>query len=160
MGWVSGVYFPTYRFGSGTVANRLFFPQLDADLLELGALIRQRLTANTTINVPSDFSTIQAALDFIAGYIDPGGFTLTVQLAEGCYAGFSCTSFPFNGFVLLNGDTGTPGNVIINTAVAVGLVGAAPTRLAWAGIRFTSTISVSDGSQVVQSGNCQYNGTG
>ena len=99
-----------------------------------GASARETLTANRTYYVRSDgsnsnsglvdsaagaFLTIQKAIDTIAGSIDLGGFTVTIQVRDGTYAGFSIFGpWVGAGTVVLVGNTTTPANCIIEQDVA------------------------------------------
>jgi hypothetical protein len=60
------------------------------------------------------FLTIQKALD-VAYTLDLGGFAVTIQVADGTYAGTILINKPFvGGLVTLQGNTTTPANCIIS----------------------------------------------
>lgn len=63
------------------------------------------------------FLTIQKAIDVISGTLDVNsGVTITIQVADGTYTG-STILYPFfgNGSITIQGNSGTPSNVIIST---------------------------------------------
>lgn len=90
---------------------------------------RELLTANRTYYVRTDgnnsndglantsggaFLTIQKAVDVVSGTVDTGGYTVTIQVADGTYAEtVSLKQFVGGGKVLIQGNTTTPGNVQI-----------------------------------------------
>jgi hypothetical protein len=86
----------------------------------IAAIARPILTADTTINVPSQYATIQAALNYSAT-IDFNGHTLTIQVAGGTYTeqllipATVGQAAPQN--LLIQGDTTTPGNVVLTWTV-------------------------------------------
>lgn len=64
--------------------------------------------------------TLQHVANLIAGTIDTGNSTVTVQIASGSYAGVQMLRpFTGSGWVVFSGDTTTPSNVVI-TAVTGG----------------------------------------
>lgn len=88
----------------------------------LAAVVRPTLLANQTVNVPSDFATLDLALAYAAS-IDLGGiFTLTIQLAAGTYNASPvfqvpvCTGQGLPRNLLIQGDTTTPANVVLHGA--------------------------------------------
>ena len=101
-----------------------------------GGSIRERLTAARTYYVRTDgsdsnnglantsggaFLTIQKAVDVIAESIDiASGVTVTIQVADGTYTGAVSKSLPFTGAgtVLINGNSGTPSNVVLASITA------------------------------------------
>lgn len=91
--------------------------------------VRQKLTAGTSFYVTTTgndstgngtaalpWLTIQHAIDYISANIDTGGFTATVNVADGTYtdAVLVTSSFTGGGTVLLNGNTTTPTNCIVS----------------------------------------------
>lgn len=97
--------------------------------------VREVLTANRTYYVRTDgsdsntgltdsaggaFLTIQAALDTIAENIDFGGYTITVDIADGTYTGAisvpRCVGQAQASDLLLSGNSANPENVIISVA--------------------------------------------
>lgn len=89
---------------------------------------RTSLIANTTFyiattgnntnagTVGSPWLTLQYAWDYIANNIDMAGFTATIQLADGTYtSGLNAANIP-NGIIIINGNSGTPTNVIVSTS--------------------------------------------
>ena len=97
---------------------------------------REVLTANRTYYIRTDgndandglsnasggaFATIQRAYDIITT-LDIGGFTVTIQIADGTYtAGLNQTVSPVGGNVSIVGNVATPANVIISTSSAPAL---------------------------------------
>lgn len=91
---------------------------------------RERLTANRTYFVRKDgvdtaagltdaaggaFLTIQRAINAVYGEIDLAGFAVTIQVRAGTYNETISVAAPQSGrgTVILQGDTTTPGNVVI-----------------------------------------------
>lgn len=104
-----------------------------AVITQIGPSPRPVLTTNTTVNVPSTFSTLDQALQFAAA-IDFGGFQLTIQLAHGTYtpAGNSF-NIPATvgqaqvGDLIINGDVSNPDAVVLSAAGSfVGIVEIGP----------------------------------
>lgn len=96
----------------------------------LGEVVRPKLTANRTYYVRTNgsdsndgsaddaghaFLTIQKAVD-VASKLDLNGYTLTVQVAAGTYTNTITLSPDIKSAdtFIIQGDTGTPGNVIIS----------------------------------------------
>lgn len=94
--------------------------------------IREKLTGNRTYYVRTDgsdsntglvnnsggaFLTIQKALD-VAATIDFNGYTVTVQIGDGTYTGAVaipvCVGQLGPAYLVLNGNSGTPANVIVS----------------------------------------------
>jgi len=103
---------------------------VDVDPVQAG---RIRLTANITIYVAttgsdsnnglspgSPFLTLQKALNVLHEGYDLNGYVATIQLADGTYTGPSRIDGPFvgGGSVIINGNAGTPSNVILSTTSA------------------------------------------
>jgi hypothetical protein len=97
--------------------------------------IREVLTANRTYYVRTDgnngnsglantsggaFQTLQRAYDVIIQTLDLGGWNVTVQIADGTYGGGLAVTQPWSGggAVTLQGNSGTPANVVISTTGA------------------------------------------
>lgn len=92
--------------------------------------VRERLTANRTYYVRTDgndsntglvdsaggaFLTIQKAIDTIAS-LDCSIYNLTIQIADGTYTGANILkSIIGSGYVTIQGNSGTPANVLINS---------------------------------------------
>ena len=99
-----------------------------------GRWIRERLTAARTYYVRTDgsdsnnglantsggaFLTIQKAIDIVAGTLDTAGYEVTIQVADGTYTTPIIAKVVVGGgAVVINGNSGTPTNVIINTTSA------------------------------------------
>lgn len=100
---------------------------------------REKLTADRTYYVRTDgsnsntglantaggaFLTIQNAINTVLG-LDISTFAVTIQVGAGTYTAGASLSVPFvgSGTVTLQGDTGTPSNVVISTAGACVHVG-------------------------------------
>lgn len=91
---------------------------------------REMLTANRTYYVRTDgsngnnglantaggaFLTLQKAMDVIAAKIDTAGFNVTVQIADGTYAGqVSVKPWVGGGSLTITGNLTTPANVVLN----------------------------------------------
>lgn len=105
-----------------------------ANLASSIAGIRERLTAARTYYVRADgsdsntglantaggaFLTIQKAVDTICDTIDTASYSVTVQIADGTYTG-AVTLRPHvgRGVAKIQGNSGTPANVIISTTSA------------------------------------------
>lgn len=117
---------------------------------------RQVLTADRTYYVRTDgndsntglantsggaFLTIQKAVN--ATYaLDLGGFTVTIQVADGTYtAGASFTGPVLNGSVVLQGNTGTPANCVISLASGVCVTASQRAFVSVGGFKLQSTSS-------------------
>ncbi len=93
---------------------------------------------------------MQKAYDVIAAKLDLGGFTVTVQVGPGTYAGGLDVAQPWTGggAVTFQGDTATPGNVVIATngsgAHCVNVSAALPGALTVAGFKLTTAGAGSD----------------
>lgn len=67
-----------------------------------GAALRTKLTADTTYNVPAQFSTVCAAIDNLSNNIDGGNKNVTIQVADGSYnMGSGCYVRPTPGVNIL-----------------------------------------------------------
>lgn len=155
--------------GLGNVDNLSSATILASAATAAAALYRPKLTADTTVNVPSQFATLQAALNF-AATIDFNGFTLTIQLADGTYTGQTFVPVMVGqataASLLIKGNVATPTNCVLTASlnfdgiiVADGLV-----RCRIQGIGFVGTgaapIAVkAQGGSVVEILNCDF-GTG
>ncbi len=104
-------------------------------LFTIGDLMRTLLTANTTFYVSnsgvdvwnnnqglssgSPWLTLQFAYEQIVAKYDLNGFTATIQLADGTYAGlYVASGWTGSGNIVVNGNVTTPDNVIINAPSA------------------------------------------
>lgn len=127
----------------------------DAADLRSAAVVRERLVADRTYYVRTDgndsnvglantsggaFLTIQKALD-VAATIDFNGYTITIQIGAGTYAGFSTKAnvgqASLTSLVIV-GDEATPSNVVISSAGSCVSVGAG-TRALIKGLKLTSS---------------------
>ncbi len=94
---------------------------------------RERLTAARTYYVRTDgsdsntglantsggaFLTIQKAVDTVASTLDIAGYTVTIQIADGTYTGLTAlknvVGFAAPGNLVIQGNSGTPANVLIS----------------------------------------------
>jgi len=116
------------NFSAGTKQVYLTMPAVQV------AWAKERLTANRTYYVRTDgsdsntglantsggaFLTIQKAVDVITGSLLLAGFTTTVQVADGTYTGaVVLPPLPDSGTVVIQGNSGTPANVLISTTSA------------------------------------------
>jgi hypothetical protein len=119
--------------------------------------VREQLSANRTYYVRTDgsdgnnglanssggaFLTIQKAIDTVAA-LDLSTWNVTIQVADGTYTGAVTVIGPWvgSGSVTLQGNTTTPANVVITTAVAgaAALAVQSGGRLAVAGFRLVSS---------------------
>ena len=66
------------------------------------------------------FLTIQKAVDVMVGTLDLAGFTVTIQVKDGTFTGPTLFSAPWSGggAVTIQGNSGTPANVLISTTGA------------------------------------------
>lgn len=119
---------------SADVAARLTADEAAIDALE-ALNPRERLTAARTYYVRTDgndsntglantaggaFLTWQKAWDTVVG-LDQNANTVTIQVGDGTYtAGISTTVTP-TGPVVINGNSGTPANVVLSTTSASGI---------------------------------------
>jgi hypothetical protein len=96
--------------------------------------VREQLSANRTYYVRTDgsdgnsglanssggaFLTIQKAIDTVAA-LDLSIYSVTIQVADGTYAGAVLVSAPWvgSGSVTLQGNTSTPANALLSTGVS------------------------------------------
>ena len=77
-------------------------------------------TGNGTSGTP--WATLNKAWTTLANSYDLNGNTATIQMADGTYTGLNVT-LPINGFVIINGNSVTPTNVVVSggssSAIAV-----------------------------------------
>jgi len=120
---------------------------------------REVLTADRTYYVRTDgndandglsnasggaFATIQRAYDIITT-LDLGGFTATIQIADGTYtAGLNQTVSPVGGNVAIVGNVATPANVIISTSTAPALGFISPVNATLSGLTLQTTGSTNN----------------
>lgn len=100
---------------AGTIANRYMSPRrVQQSIVSFG---RTKLTQHTTYNVPADFASVGAALTYLQTSVDGGGYTVTIQIADGTYS-VSSTIQPMVGIPVLyiKGDTTTPTDVVLTPA--------------------------------------------
>lgn len=73
------------------------------------------ISTNTTLNVPSQYATIQAACDYLGTVTISKFVTVTIQVSAGTYSwsNIEC-KIPQGDQVQIIGDTTTPANVVIN----------------------------------------------
>lgn len=138
---------------------------------------RTLLTANTTYYVRTDgndansgtadtsggaWLTLQKAYNVIAGTLDLGGFTVTVQVRDGTYTGNLSVSQPWTGggAVTFQGNSSTPANCLISTSGAcVDVTCALPGTLLIKDMKLTSSASsclFHRGTGRLQHGNNDY----
>ncbi|MCW5726860.1 DUF2793 domain-containing protein [Parvibaculum sp.] len=120
-----------------------------------GSVYRERLAAPRTFHVRTDgddgndglsdtsagaFLTLQRAVDIVAGELDLGGFTVTIQLGAGTHAAAVLKPVA-GGFVEIVGDEATPSNVVIAGSAARAIDGSLAVGSAWtiAGVRLQTT---------------------
>lgn len=97
--------------------------------------MREPLSANRTYYVRTDgsdnnlglvnsaggaFLTIQKAIDVVAGKLDIGTYTVTIQVVDGTYTTPIVITGPWvgSGTVIIKGNTSTPANVLISITSA------------------------------------------
>lgn len=135
--WVSPSDIDNFDVQGGT--GTLIFPASGAYTLTIPATtgLREMLTANRTYYVRTDgddshtglvnsaagaFLTVQKAVDTIANTLDIAGKTVTVQIGDGTYTGAvtlkNIVGFAEAGNLIIQGNNGTPSNVIISTTSA------------------------------------------
>ena len=124
------------------------------------AWVRERLTAARTYYVRTDgvdtntglantsggaFLTIQKAID-VASDLDRSGFAVTIQIADGTYTGANTVNGLHGaGSFTIQGNSGTPANVIISTTSATCFLVTSP----------SSTVTIKDMKlQTTTSGHC------
>lgn len=142
--------------------------------LQMRDSYREVLTANRTYYVRTDGSDSNTGLVDSAGgafltkqaavntcyTVDQNGFTITIQVRDGTYAGGVTISKPFSGLVTIVGNVATPANVLLTSAgntFAVTKPGVAVTL--GGGFKFTgSNVSIVAGdlASVTVSGAMEY----
>lgn len=123
--------------------------------VKLVTVTRERLAATRTYYVRTDgsdsntglantsggaFLTIQKAVDTVSS-IDIGTYAVTISVADGTYTGGITVSNPWHGTgtVTIQGNTGTPANVVINvTGTAITVQNGASINLT--GLKIQSTV--------------------
>lgn len=85
-----------------------------------------RVATNTTISVPSDYATIQLALDSLAGRYIERTATVTIQVADGTHTVTApiYVSHPQGERIVIQGNATTPANCTLNIAMSVITAGA------------------------------------
>jgi hypothetical protein len=75
-----------------------------------------RVCANTVLNVPSRFSSIQAAVDFAKAAVIGASYLVTIQVADGSYTVGAQINLQMVSGARVNivGNTATPANVVLN----------------------------------------------
>lgn len=73
------------------------------------------IATNLTLNVPADYATIQAALDYLKGKIILGTNVVTIQLADGTHTITASMNLnhPNGEKIKITGNTTTPANVVL-----------------------------------------------
>lgn len=187
-------YDETFRYQAvGTAA------EVDADGVVLVGEARELLSANRTYYVRSDgsnsntgladtsggaFLTIAAAMDAIKT-IDFNGYTVTVQVRDGTFAGFTVPVTVGQAGVanlVIQGNSSTPANVAITSAMTLGaaalatikdlaitsagnglVVNGAGAVCAFSNIAFgactAAQIYLASGAMATMTGNCSFAGT-
>jgi len=119
---------------TGRVRLPAALPLSDENQVVAKRHVREVLTANRTYYVRPDgndgnngladnaggaFLTIQKAINVVAS-IDIGVHTVTIQLGDGTYTVGGVVSGPWlgTGAVIVQGNTGTPGNVVVNVGAS------------------------------------------
>lgn len=129
---------PLVDTAASNVLKKLTWANLKATLaawLVSACWIRERLTASRTYYVRTDgsdsndgladtavgaFLTLQKAWDVVCDSLDLAGQAVTIQLADGTYAGISSQQAPVGGTgmsqVTIKGNASSPQNVVLTTA--------------------------------------------
>ena len=106
-GTITGLSAPIPVASGGTGANTAA-----GALTALGAA--PIISTNTTLNVPSQYSTVQAALDSLVGVTFAPGVIVTIKIADGSYSWSDISStHPQGSAINIIGDQTTPANVVI-----------------------------------------------
>lgn len=120
--------------------------------------------SNTGLTVGAPWLTIQKAIDVISQQYDLAGFTATISVANGTYAGNVVVAAPFvgGGLVVLQGNAATPASCVISaSANCIDLSGNA--TLTIGGFKLTTSsgnnISSVNGSQVFVTGLMEFGTT-
>lgn len=108
--------------------------KVSASALTASSASREMLTADRTYYVRTDgsdsndglsntsggaFLTIQNAINVICSTLDVAGYTITIQVADGTYTTpIIAKVFAGGGSIIINGNSGTPTNVVVNTTSA------------------------------------------
>lgn len=152
----SGATVPTLD-GAVTAGNAAIFKDSSGTIQDGGTTLRTKLTGDTTFYVATTGSDanngtaigtpwqhLQFAWDTICTLYDLNGHTATLQVADGTYtAGLAAKIAPFGGNVIINGNSGSPANVIVSTtnanAIAAGDPGYSGVALKVQNMKLTTT---------------------
>lgn len=125
------------------LAGQLLILQYDGTNFQLVSKYgtsRTLLTSNLTLYVRTDgndsntglantsggaFLTVQAAINNACAKYDNGGYDITIQIADGTYTGtITLLSYVGSGSIIIQGNSGTPANVLISVTNAAAITGA------------------------------------
>jgi hypothetical protein len=112
-GTIAGLSSPLPLASGGTGAT-----SAAGALAALGAA--PTISANATLNVPSQFSTIQAALNYLNGFMIAPGVAVTIQVADGTYVmpATLVVSHPNGQNIHIIGDVANPAGVVLDYSTA------------------------------------------
>lgn len=110
--WVLTATTPTWlQINSGTTGRLV----LTADTTFYVSTTGSDTTGSGTSGAP--WATVQKAVDYITGYIDPSQYQVTIKLADGTYTVTSTIFLRPNSFAkppIILGNTSTPANVVVS----------------------------------------------
>jgi hypothetical protein len=136
---------------------QLAWAAFEAAILAAAAgIVRERLTANRTYYVRTDgsddndgladsaggaFLTLQKAIDTVQA-LDLAGFDVTIEVGDGTYtAAVAGAPWVGDGTVTIDGNSGSPGNVIVSTTSADAIVAQDGASLVVQGLEVRTTTS-------------------
>lgn len=128
---------------SGTTSKINFTAAPQVAVVGLAEDFREKLVAGRNYYIRSDgsdsntglansaggaFLTKQKAYDVIAGTLDLGGYTVTIQIVDGTYTDVLSITQPWTGggAITYQGNSGTPANVLNNVAAGTGFSTSVP----------------------------------
>ena len=89
------------------------------------------ISASTVLNVPSQYATIQAALNYLSGFVIANNATVTIQVANGTYASGSAINInqPFGPNISIIGNPSSPSSVVLQFSTSDGVDIATGTKI-------------------------------
>lgn len=96
-----------------------FIASISCGKLHAGGVVGGVILDETILNVPSEYSTIQDALEWLDTRRISRNVSVTIQIADGYYSDYQTVNLnhPQGDRIQILGNTGTPGNVVLQFGV-------------------------------------------